>query len=133
MTPSPADRAAVTAPDAPAAIGPYSHAISHDGLLFCSGALPLDPDSGELVDSSVAAETIQCLENLSAICGAAGTDLAVGALRLTIYTTRLELFGEINEAYGAFFRDAPPARVAIGVAALPKGADVEIDAIVALT
>ncbi len=132
MTPSPADRAAVSAPDAPAAIGPYSHAISHDGLLYCSGALPLDPETGELVESSRGAETTRCLENLAAVCRAAGTDLGQ-ALRLTVYTTRLEAFGEINEAYGAFFGSAPPARVAIGVAALPKGAAVEIDAVVALT
>jgi 2-iminobutanoate/2-iminopropanoate deaminase len=132
MTPSSADRIAVTAPDAPGAIGPYSHAIRHDGLLFCSGQLPLDPASGELVDDSPAAETTRCLENLGTICGAAGTELG-RAVRLTIYTTRLDAFAEINEAYGAFFDDGPPARVAIGVAALPKGAAVEIDAIVAVT
>lgn len=131
MTPSPTDRVAVTAPDAPAAIGPYSHAVAHGGLLFCSGALPLDPDSGELVDQSAGAETAQCLENLAAICRAGGTELG-RALRLTIYTTRLEAFEEINEVYAAFFDSAPPARVAIGVAALPKGADIEIDAVVAV-
>ena len=132
MTTSSASRTTVAAPDAPAAIGPYSHAVSHDGLLYCSGALPLDPDSGELIDSSPGAEAKQCLENLAAICRAAGTELSQ-ALRLTIYTTRLEAFEEINQAYGAFFESAPPARVAIGVAALPKGAEVEIDAIVAMT
>ncbi len=80
---------------------------------------------------SVAAETIRCLENLATICAAAGTELA-NALRVTIYTTRLERFAEINEAYGAFFGDAPPARATIGVAALPKEASVEIDAVVAV-
>ncbi|HEY2716238.1 MAG TPA: Rid family detoxifying hydrolase [Solirubrobacterales bacterium] len=130
MTQSTNGRTAVTAPDAPAAIGPYSHAVSHDGLLFCSGALPLDPDSGEMVDDSVGAETTRCLENLAAVCRAAGTELSQ-AVQLTVYTTRLELFAEINEAYGAFFADSPPARVAIGVAALPKGAGVEIAAVVA--
>jgi 2-iminobutanoate/2-iminopropanoate deaminase len=132
MTQSSTDRVAVSAPDAPAAIGPYSHAISHDGLLFCSGALPLDPGSGELVGDSPGEETTKCLENLGAICRAADTELG-RALRLTIYTTRLDAFAEINDAYGAFFDSAPPARVAIGVAALPKGAAVEIDAIVAVT
>jgi 2-iminobutanoate/2-iminopropanoate deaminase len=132
MTPSSdSPRTTITAPDAPAAIGPYSHAVAHDGLLFCSGALPLDPDSGKMADESVAAETKQCLENLAAICRAAGTDLGK-ALRMTIYTTRLETFEEINEAYGSFFASAPPARVAIGVAALPKGAAVELDAVVAV-
>lgn len=133
MTPSNSDasRTAITAPDAPAAIGPYSHAVSYGGTLYCSGALPLDPGTEKLIDESPAAETTQCLENLAAICRAAGTELG-NALRMTIYTTRLEAFAEINEAYGSFFSSAPPARVAIGVAALPKGADVEIDAVVAL-
>jgi 2-iminobutanoate/2-iminopropanoate deaminase len=127
-----ASRTVVTAPDAPAAIGPYSHAVTHDGVLYCSGAIALDPASGALVGGgSLAAETTRCMENLQAVCRAAGTDLA-HALRLTIYTTRLEDFGEINDAYGAFFADAPPARVTIGVATLPKGASVEIDAVVAL-
>ena len=132
MTQSSANRAAVTAPDAPAAIGPYSHAVNYNGLLFCSGALPLDPETGKLIDESAGAETTQCLANLAAVCRAAGTELS-RALRLTVYTTRLEAFEEINEAYGAFFASAPPARVAIGVAALPKGADVEVDAVVAVT
>jgi 2-iminobutanoate/2-iminopropanoate deaminase len=129
MTPNPTKRTAVSAADAPAAIGPYSQAISHEGLLFCSGALPLDPETGTLVDGSPGAATTRCLENLAAICRAAGTELG-RAVRLTVYTTRLEAFAEINEAYGAFFEDDPPARVAIGVAALPKGAEVEVDAIV---
>lgn len=124
-------RATVTAPDAPAAIGPYSHAVRHGNVLWCSGALPLDPVSETLVTESLAAETTQCLKNLQAVCRAEGTELAA-ALRLTIYTTHLDGFAEINEAYGAFFPTEPPARVTIGVAALPKGARVEIDATVAL-
>jgi 2-iminobutanoate/2-iminopropanoate deaminase len=128
---SPLDRETVTAPDAPAAIGPYSHAVRHGGLLFCSGAIPLDPASEELVDGPVAAQARRCLENLAAVCEAAGATLA-DAVRLTVYTTRLEEFAAINEAYAAFFAAEPPARVAVGVAALPKGAMVEIDAIVAV-
>lgn len=116
---------------APAAIGPYSQAVRHGELLFCSGQIPLDPASGELVSDSLAAETARCLRNLEAVCAAAGTGLA-SALRLTIYTTRLDAFAEINDAYAEFFPDAPPARAAVGVAALPKGARVEIDAIVAV-
>jgi 2-iminobutanoate/2-iminopropanoate deaminase len=131
MTDTTAQRTPVHSDDAPAAIGPYSQAIRHGGLLWCSGALPLDPADGTLVTASPAAETIRCLENLQAICRAAGTELA-NAVRVTIYTTRLERFADINEAYGAFFREAPPARVTIGVAALPKDAHVEIDAVVAL-
>jgi 2-iminobutanoate/2-iminopropanoate deaminase len=127
------DREPVNSPQAPDAIGPYNQAIRHGGLLFCSGQIPLDPDSGELVSGSLSAETDRCLENLAAVCRAAGTSLQ-RAVRLTVYTTRLEGFAEINAAYAAFFSgDAAPARAAIGVAALPKGANVEIDAIVALT
>jgi 2-iminobutanoate/2-iminopropanoate deaminase len=125
------ERETVDASGAPAAIGPYSHAVSFDGLLFCSGQIPLDPDSGELVGDTPAAQATRCLENLGAVCAAAGTSLQ-RALRLTIYTTRLDDFAAINEAYGSFFAEQPPARAAVGVAALPKGAYVEIDAIVAL-
>ena len=125
------DRRPVETADAPAAIGPYSQAIAHDGLLFCSGQIPLDAARCELVGDSPAAQTTRCLENLSAVCRAAGTGLE-HALRLTIYTTRLDAFAEINDAYAAFFGANPPARAAVGVAALPKGARVEIDAIVAV-
>lgn len=124
-------RETVTAIGAPAAIGPYSHAVQAAGLLFCSGQTPLDPDSGELVGSSPAEQAHQCLLNLQAVCAAAGATLA-DAVRMTVYVTDMSAFGAVNEAYGAFFAADPPARVTIGVASLPKGADVEIDAIVAL-
>ncbi|HXP28204.1 MAG TPA: Rid family detoxifying hydrolase [Solirubrobacteraceae bacterium] len=116
---------------APAAVGPYSHAVASGDLLFCSGQIPLDPASGELVGEAPAEQTHRCLQNLQAVCDAAGTSLA-RAVRLTIYTTRLDAFAEINAAYGEFFTQDPPARAAVGVAALPKGALVEIDAVVAL-
>jgi 2-iminobutanoate/2-iminopropanoate deaminase len=125
------ERSAITAPDAPEAIGPYSHAVRQGDVIYCSGQLPLDPASGEMRDDSLGAETEQCLRNLAAVCAAAGTELS-RALRLTIFTTKLEGFAEINEAYGAFFEEEPPARAAVGVAALPKGVAVEIDAIVAV-
>lgn len=125
------EREIVAAPGAPPAVGPYSHAVAAGGLLFCSGQIPLDPSSGELVGGTPAEQTVRCLENLRAVCDAAGATLE-RAVRLTIYTTRLDDFAAINDAYGSFFADAPPARVAIGVAALPKGALVEIDAVVAL-
>lgn len=124
-------RTTVSAPQAPAAIGPYSHAVRHGALLYCSGMLPIDPETDALVEDSVGAETEQCLRNLAAVCEAAGTSLAE-TVRATIYTTRLEAFAEINEAYGRFFPSSPPARAAVGVAALPKGVQVEIDAIVAV-
>jgi len=132
MTETTLPRTVIATPDAPGAIGPYSQAIRHGDVLYCSGAIPLDPASGELVTDSPAAETIRCLENLQVVCRAAGAELE-NAVRVTVYTTQLERFAEINEAYGAFFRVAPPARVTIGVAALPKDAHVEIDAIVAVS
>ena len=124
-------RTAIHTDQAPEAIGPYSQAIRHGGLLYCSGAIPLDPATGEADDSSLAAETRRCLANLAAVCAAAGTELA-RALKLTVYTTELGQFAEINEAYAEFFDSDPPARATVGVAALPKGVRVEVDAIVAI-
>ncbi len=124
-------RESVSAPGAPAAIGPYSHAVRAGELLFCSGQIPLDPVSGEVVGAGAAEQARRCLENLQAVCAAAGTTLEQ-AVRLTVYMTDLERFGEVNEVYGEFFTAEPPARVTVGVAALPRGALVEIDAVVAL-
>jgi 2-iminobutanoate/2-iminopropanoate deaminase len=127
----PSERKVIDSPGAPPAIGPYSHAVRVDGLLFCSGQIPLDPTSGELVGETPGEQARRCMENLGEVCAAAGTTLQ-RAVRLTIYTTELGAFAEINDVYGSFFGDAPPARAAVGVAALPKGALVEIDAVVAL-
>ncbi len=125
-------RRTVTADGAPAAVGPYSHAVAHGGLLFCSGQVPLDPVTGELVEGSLGEQTTRCLENLSVVC-AAGRARLQDAVRCAIYVTDIRTFAEVNEAYGAYFPEAPPARTLIGVAALPLGAGVEIDAIVALS
>ena len=125
------DREIVKASGAPEAVGPYSHAVRAGELLFCSGQIPLDPDSGELVGTSAAEQARRCLENLQAVCEAAGASLQQ-ALRLTVYMTDLGEFAAVNEVYASFFGTEPPARVAVGVVALPKGAQVEIDAIVAL-
>jgi len=126
-----AEREPVYAPAAPAAIGPYSHAMRCGDLLFCSGQIPLDPESGELVAVSATTQARRCLENLEAVCAAAGTTLS-RAVRITIYMVELAGFAEVNEVCAEFFPEAPPARVTVGVAALPRGAGVEIDAIVAL-
>jgi 2-iminobutanoate/2-iminopropanoate deaminase len=115
----------------PAAIGPYSHAVCAGELLFCSGQIPLDPATGELVGETPAEQARRCLENLRAVCEAAGSTLE-RAVRLTVYMTDLGAFTEVNEVYATFFPAEPPARVTVGVARLPKGAQVEIDAIVAL-
>lgn len=125
------NRQSIDAPGAPAAIGPYSHAVRAGSLLFCSGQIPLDPVSGEIIGETAAEQARQCLENLTAVCEAAGASLA-DAVRLTVYMTDLSEFAEVGEVYATFFPNAPPARVAVGVAALPRGAQVEIDAIVAL-
>jgi 2-iminobutanoate/2-iminopropanoate deaminase len=125
------DRQAIFATAAPAAIGPYSHAVRVDRLLFCSGQIPLDPQTGELVVDTPAEQARRCLENLALVCEAAGASLR-DAVRLTVYMTDLGAFAEVNDVYATFFDGAPPARVAIGVAALPRGAQVEIDAVVAL-
>jgi 2-iminobutanoate/2-iminopropanoate deaminase len=125
------EREIVDAAAAPPAIGPYSHAVRAGQLLFCSGQIPLDPQTGEIVGESAAEQAHRCLENLRAVCDAAGADLA-RAVRMTVYMTDLAAFAEVNEVYGSFFAEEPPARVAIGVAALPRGAQVEIDAIIAL-
>jgi 2-iminobutanoate/2-iminopropanoate deaminase len=124
-------RETVTASGAPVAIGPYSHAIKAGELLFCSGQIPLDPGTGELVGTSAPEQARRCLENLQAVCAAAGTSLA-RAVRVTVYMTDLSAFAELGDVYAGFFDSEPPARVTVGVAALPKGALVEIDAVVAL-
>jgi 2-iminobutanoate/2-iminopropanoate deaminase len=125
-------RQEVSTDQAPAAIGPYSQAIRSGSLLFCSGQIPLDPSSGELVKDDVEGQTRRCLENLAAVCEAAGGSLA-DAVRCTVWLTDMNDLARVNEVYGSFFDGGePPARVAIAVVALPKGVDVEIDAIVAL-
>ena len=129
-----AERETLQAAGAPPAIGPYSHAVVAGAavpLLFCSGQIPLDPASGEVVGATAAEQARRCLENLRAVCEAAGTTLD-RALRLTVYMTDLSAFAEVNEVYGTFFAEDPPARVAVGVGQLPRDAYVEIDAIVAL-
>jgi 2-iminobutanoate/2-iminopropanoate deaminase len=125
-------RQSVSSDGAPAAIGPYSQGMRTGDLLFCSGQIPLEPTTGELVKDDIEGQARRCLENLSAVAEAAGGSLA-NAVRCTVYLTDMNDFARVNEVYGEFFGgDDPPARVAVAAAALPKGADVEIDAIVAL-
>lgn len=126
-----ADRQPIIAENAPAAVGPYSHAVRSGGFLFLSGQTPLDPATGALVEGQIGEQTRQCLRNLQAVCEAAGASLS-DAVRCGIYVTDMATFGDVNAAYAEFFTDAPPARSTIGVASLPVGARVEIDAIVAL-
>ena len=124
-------RETVTAQGAPDAVGPYTHAVKSNGLVFCSGQVPLDPNTGKLVEGSIGDRTRRCLDNLAVVAAAAGASLG-DAVRMGIYVTDMSTFKEVNEAYGAYFETEPPARSTIGVAALPLGADVEIDAVIAL-
>jgi 2-iminobutanoate/2-iminopropanoate deaminase len=127
----PNQRESISAPDAPAAIGPYVHAVRAGGLLFCSGQIPLDPRTGDLVGATAAEQAGRCLENLAAVCQAAGASLG-DAVRVTVYVTDMSAFASVNEVYASFFESDPPARVTVGVVALPRGAKVEIEAVVAL-
>jgi 2-iminobutanoate/2-iminopropanoate deaminase len=124
-------RRAVETDHAPAPIGPYSQAVEAGGVLYCSGQIPLDPASGELIEGGVTEQARRCLENLDAVCRQAGTGLAEAA-RITIYLTDISSFGEVNEVYAGFFSEPFPVRTTVGVASLPKGALVEMDATVPL-
>jgi 2-iminobutanoate/2-iminopropanoate deaminase len=123
-------RETVTAPGAPAAAGPYSHAVRSQGFLFCSGQVGLDPETNQLVGESYGEQARQALTNLTTVAAAAGATLA-DAVRMSIYVTDMGAFAEVNEVYAEFFPD-PPARSTIGVTSLPLGAKVEIDAVIAL-
>ena len=124
-------RKTITADGAPEAVGPYQHAVVSNGLVFCSGQVPLDANSGKLVEGTIGDQTRQCLENLAVVAAAAGAQLS-DAVRMGIYVTDMGTFKDVNEAYGTYFESDPPARSTIGVAALPLGAQVEIDAILAV-
>ncbi|WP_198087577.1 Rid family detoxifying hydrolase [Variovorax sp. E3] len=116
---------------APAAVGPYSQAIEHQGLLYVSGQLPLDAQSGQIVGKTAAEQATQCLENLRTIAVAANTSLA-RTVKTTVLLTDLRAFQAVNEIYASYFSEPFPARACYQVVALPKGAAVEIEAVIAL-
>lgn len=124
-------RRTVETDGAPAPIGPYSQAVVADGVLYCSGQVPLDPATGELVEGGIAEQASRCLESLDAVCMAAGTRLTQAA-RIGIYLTDMSEFPKVNDVYATFFEKPFPVRTTVGVAALPKGALVEMDATVPL-
>ena len=121
-------RDVVSSRDAPAAIGPYSQAVHAGGFLFISGQIPLDPESGEVVNGDVSAQTHRVMRSLGAILKAAGAGFD-DVMRTTIFLTDLGDFARVNEVYGSYFTAPAPTRATVQVAALPKGASVEIDAI----
>jgi 2-iminobutanoate/2-iminopropanoate deaminase len=114
--------------DAPKAIGPYSQAVRAGDLLFLSGQIPLDPATGEIVTGDAARQAKQVMSNLGAVLRAAGATFDE-VVRSTIYLVDLGDFAKVNEVYGSYFSTEPPARATVQVAALPRGASVEIDMI----
>ena len=125
-------RTAIATPQAPAAIGPYSQAVRIGNLVFTSGQIPLDPATGQLVTGDLTAETRRVLDNLAAVLDAAGASFDDVA-KTTIFLTDLADFAKVNEIMGRYFQQPYPARAAIGVAALPRGAQVEMDGILVLS
>jgi 2-iminobutanoate/2-iminopropanoate deaminase len=123
-------RQIVSTPSAPAAIGPYSQAVIATGTrtIYCSGQIPLDPQSGQLVDGDVEKQTHRIMQNLSAVLQAAGASLDA-VVKTTIFLTDLANFAKVNQIYGSYFPQTPPARSTVQVAALPRGAAVEIEAV----
>lgn len=118
----------VSTPDAPEAVGPYSQGIAAAGLVFCSGQIPLDPETNELVGGSIADQTRRCMQNLSAVLEEAGSNLDK-IVKVTVYLADIADYAEFNEAYAEFVGDVPPARAAFSVSGLPKGASVEVECV----
>ena len=110
---------------APAAIGPYSQAIRIGGILFCSGQIALDPNTGEIVKGGIEAETRQVMENLGAVLEAAGMDYS-NVVKATVYVSDLNDYAAMNQVYATYFKDTPPAREAVEVSKIAKDAKLEI-------
>jgi 2-iminobutanoate/2-iminopropanoate deaminase len=116
--------------EAPAAIGPYSQAVRSGHLLFCSGQIPFDPKSGQIVSGDIATQTRRVMDNIGAILRAQGLTFD-NVVKTTIFLTNLGEFQTVNETYGSFFKEGPPARSTVQVSALPKNANIEIEVIAA--
>ncbi|HVQ37328.1 MAG TPA: RidA family protein [Pyrinomonadaceae bacterium] len=121
-------REIIQTPDAPAAIGPYSQAVKTAGLVFASGQIPIDPASGQFVQGGIREQTEQVLKNLTAVLEAAGSGLD-RVVKTTVFLADMGEFASMNEVYGQFFKDEPPARATVEAARLPRDARVEIEAI----
>lgn len=122
---------AINSHGAPAAIGPYSQGVSTGTLLFVSGQIPIDPDTGKLIDGEIEEKTVRILKNIDAIAQKAGTDLS-HVVKTTVFLTDLSCFQRFNSAYAEFFGSCPPARSTVQVAALPLQSEIEIEAIISL-
>lgn len=125
------NRAVISTPAAPAAIGPYSQAIKVGNTVWLSGQIPLVPGTSDLVDGDIGAQAAQVFRNLSAVAEAAGGSLQ-GAVKVNISLVNLEHFAAVNAVMAQFFQEPYPARACVQVAALPKGAQIEVEAILAL-
>jgi 2-iminobutanoate/2-iminopropanoate deaminase len=121
----------VSTNEAPRAIGPYSQAVRSGSFLFCSGQIPLDPKSSEIVPGDITAQTRRVLDNIAAVLRAEGATFE-DVVKTTVFLTDLNDFQTVNEIYGSYFKNQPPARSTVQVAALPKGARVEIEVIAAI-
>ena len=119
---------AITTEKAPKAIGPYSQAVSYGDFIFCSGQIPLDPAGNSLVTGDIGEQTVRVMANLEAVLEAAGGGLDT-VLKTMIYLKDMGDFGRVNEVYGGYFKEDPPARACVQVSELPKGVDIEIEAI----
>ena len=120
----------ITAAGAPAAVGPYSPALQVGNLLFCSGQIPLVPETGVLAEGGIVGQTKQMFANVRAVLAAAGMDFS-NVVKVTVFMTNLQDFSTLNEIYATYFPENPPARSCVEVAALPKGALVEMEIIAA--
>lgn len=125
-------RTAVHSPRAPDAIGAYSQAVVAGGLCFASGQIPLDPDTGKLVDGDMTAQIRQVFRNLEAVARAAGCDLSRDAVKITVFLVDLSHFALVNQVMPEIFAKPFPARAAVEVAGLPGGAQVEADAVLVI-
>jgi 2-iminobutanoate/2-iminopropanoate deaminase len=115
-------------PEGTAVVGPYSPAVEANGFIYCSGQIPIDPDTGEIVDGDIKAQTIQCLKNLTNLLKTVSIT-SDNILKVTIYLTDMNDYAVVNGVYAEYFKAPYPARTAIAVCALPLGAKVEIDVI----
>ena len=125
------NRAIISTPDAPAAIGPYSQAVKVGNTVWLSGQIPLVPGSMDLVAGDIAAQATQVFNNLAAVAAAAGGNLN-DAVKINICLTNLDHFAQVNEVMAQFLHEPFPARACVQVAALPRGADIEVEAVLAL-
>ncbi len=121
-------RTVIHTENAPEAVGPYSQGICCENLIFTAGQLPIDPATGKLIKGSFDDQVMQVLHNLSAVLATGGSSLD-DVLKFTVFVTDLGNFATLNEVFGRYFKDDPPARSAVQVTALPLGAEVEIEAI----